>query len=141
MQRIALILICGLAACQTLPDGERVRVIGAIEGYNQDDPRITVPATVRAGDDFDVTISTYGSGCHTRGETEVARQARTATITPYDYTAPPGTPCTLQLIEFRHTARVRFDTPGPAEIVVRGESRTADGVIEVRRNVNVQPRE
>jgi hypothetical protein len=126
-----------VAGCQTVQN-DRVRVIGAIEGYNVDDPRISVPTTARAGQDFEVTVSTYGSGCHSKGETEVSISGRTATITPYDYTAPPGTPCTMQLVEFRHTATVRFATMGPAEVVIRGESRTAQGVIDVRRSVSVQ---
>jgi hypothetical protein len=42
---------------------------------------------------------------------------------PYDYTAPPGTPCTRQLVSFEHRATIEFDRSGTATIRVRGIDR------------------
>jgi hypothetical protein len=67
-----------------------------------------------------VAVTTYGDGCHRRGDTEVRVTGLVATVTPYDYTALPGTPCTRQLVSMRHTAAVTFEQAGTAQIQVRG---------------------
>jgi hypothetical protein len=119
------------AACTSAMDAEpdphgagvgfdRVRVLGEIAGYNQDDPRITVVASGRT---VLVEVTTYGGGCHSKGETEVSRSGMTADVVPYDYTAPPGTVCTQPLLSFRHTAAIEFDRAGTATIRVRGVDR------------------
>lgn len=105
----------GLAGSTGNPD--RVRVLGAIKGYNSDDPRIEVSA---AGRTVRVIVTSYGGGCHSRGDTEVSVSGLTADVTPYDFTAPAGTPCTLPLLSFRHEAEIRFDRGGTALIRVHG---------------------
>jgi hypothetical protein len=120
-----------VAACTSAMDAEpdpqgagvgvdRVRVLGEIAGYNQDDPRISVVASGRT---VMVEVTTYGGGCHSKGETEVSRSGMTADVVPYDYTAPPGTVCTQQLLSFRHTAAIDFPGSGTATIRVRGIDR------------------
>jgi hypothetical protein len=132
----AIVLASCTSAMDVQPDPQhaggagtdRVRMLGAIAGYNNDDPRITIAATGRT---VVVEVTTYGGGCHSRGETEVSRTGMTAEIVPYDYTAPPGTPCTMQLLSFRHTAAIEFDQAGTATIRVRGidgSSRSAQDV-------------
>lgn len=123
-----LLLACSSAA--TSPD--EVRVLGAIAGYNADDPRIDI---VTAPGSATVRVTTYGGGCHTKGETEVLLRRREAVITPYDYTAPAGTICTLQLVWFSHETTIDFESSGPARIVVRGADHRQRGTITVERAV------
>ena len=91
-----------------------------------------------------VTISTYGSGCHRIGETHVKVHGLEAVITPYDYTAPPGTPCTRQLVTMVHQARVAFNDSGMARIIVLGlDHRTVSAInmigdtLRVERTLNI----
>jgi hypothetical protein len=121
---------------------DRVRVLGAIKGYNQDDPRIAVSASGRT---VTVTVTTYGAGCHSRGKTEVSVAGLVAEIVPWDYTAPAGTPCTMQLLSFTHTATIPFASAGTATIRVRGidaatrhAGNMAGTEITVERTVQLQ---
>lgn len=111
---LPLVVACSGA---TKPESATVRVLGAIAGYNSDDPRIDVTPIPNGAL---VTITTYGDGCHRVGETEVEVHGLEALITPYDYTAPAGAPCTRQLITMEHEASVTFAGSGTARIIVRG---------------------
>jgi hypothetical protein len=104
MRRQLLFLLPLRVACSsaTALESPSVRVLGAIAGYHS------------------VRITTYGGGCHRAGEIEVEVQGLEAVITPYDYTAPPGSPCTRQLIMLEHEARVSFGQRGTARIIVVG---------------------
>jgi hypothetical protein len=122
-------LLAGCAALATAPDArskssaspggspDRVQVLGAIAGFNHDDPRITVTQQDGA---VTVRVTTYGGGCHSKGPTHVQVQGMEALVIPYDYTAPPGTPCTLILLGFVHEATLRFDGRGTGRVRVRG---------------------
>ena len=102
-------------------DPNRVRVLGSIAGYNNDDPRIEF---VPGNGSVLVRVTTYGDGCHSKGETEVRVDGMEALVTPYDYTAPPGTVCTRQLVSTIHEATVQFPGSGTARVRVRGLDRS-----------------
>jgi hypothetical protein len=119
-----------------------VTVLGAIKGYNNDDPRIDVQVNGRT---VEVTVSTYGGGCHRLGATETQVVGMSALVVPFDHTAPPGTPCTRQLVEMRHRATLGFASAGTARIRVRGiDASTRHGgnmagdTIEVERTVTLR---
>lgn len=117
MRSITFAAVTLLLGCSSATQPDETRVLGAIAGYNQDDPRIEiVPGTASVT----VRVTTYGNGCYGEGPTEVDVRGREAVILPYDYTAPPGTPCFDILNSFSHEAIVRFDGPGAARILVRG---------------------
>ncbi len=140
----ALLLGCAAIGTET-DDGTRpdaVRVMGEIKGYNNDDPRIEIVPGTRSAL---VRVTTYGGGCHSRGDTEVRVDGMVATVTPYDYTAPPGTVCTQPLISFIHEANISFPSSGTALIRVRGidrSTRSAQNMIgdtiTVERSVEVR---
>jgi len=133
MKWFGAFLVAGLVGCSalitgpdapgtdlstTLPtDPNRVRVMGAIAGFNNDDPQITI---VPQNANVLVKVITYGDGCLSKGETVVTVEGSVATITPYDYTASAGV-CTQQLVSFSHTATVDFrGAKGAATIRVQG---------------------
>lgn len=95
----------------------RVLHLGLIAGYNNDDPRITL---TQDGRRVDLSITTYGDGCHSRGITDVVLTGLEALVTPYDYTATPGSTCTRQLVSSIHRASLQFDRSGTARVRVRG---------------------
>jgi len=47
-----------------------------------DTARITIPDTAVANQPFTVTLSTYGGGCTSKGDTEVEIDGLNATVTP-----------------------------------------------------------
>ena len=112
-----LLLVPLLSTCGVLTGADRVRVLGAIAGYMDGDPQVTVQQDGRT---VTVLVTTYGGGCHTPGETDVVIDGLIATITPWDYTATPGTECTHQLLSFEHRAVVPFSSGGTAQLRIRG---------------------
>jgi hypothetical protein len=118
------------------------RVLGIFD-LQQD--TVTVPATVRAGQEFPVTITTFGGGCERKGDEGVILSENGATMMVYDFTTAtrPGVPCTTILNRFTHTVTLRFTQPGQALIQVWGRRVGPDtplaGVpIVIERRVTVQ---
>jgi len=116
--RIVSCILIALTGCTGATGPDRLRVLGEIKGYNSGDPQILI--VLQEGRRVDVSVTTYGGGCHSQGETEVDIQGLTVTVTPYDYTALPGTGCTRQLVAFTHRAFVQFRNSGTARVRVRG---------------------
>jgi hypothetical protein len=122
-------------------DANRVRVVGAIAGFNDNDPHISI---VRQNANVLVRITTYGDGCFSKGETEVTVDGMVATITPYDYTEPESAVCTMQLVTFKHETTVDFrDGKGEALIRIHGldpsratvDNRRGEPIVVERRLV------
>lgn len=98
---------------------------------------------VELGEAFEVEITTYGGGCIDQGDTEVELEGLQARIRPYDYdTSVPGFGCTLELIPYTHTASLRFDSRGKAQIQVLGLEKSLDNqrgtMITVTRTLEVR---
>lgn len=119
MKRTVLILVLTALGCSpgTTSEPETVRVLGTIDGYPVGGPHITLS---QQGENVLVKIITYGPGCYEKGETEAEVEGLNATVTPYDYAPPPGSPCTRDLVAFEHTTRLHFTRSGTATVVVRG---------------------
>lgn len=118
----ALLGAAALAACAGSPfePGEERRV-GIVMLYRTEPERpLAAPDTVRAGADFQVTVTTLGGGCERKGETESEVRGAVATVTPYDYTDAAAQVCTDILKLFPHTATLRFAAPGEALLRVHG---------------------
>lgn len=141
MRQLTWCILFRTVACSSIlnPVGQE-RVIGAIAGFNQNDPRIEVPGTVARGQQFQVEVTTYGSGCTSKGETEVRIQGLSAVITPYAFEKSGGRKvvCPDILNAFRHVATVRFEQPGTARVVVQGRQQPSGEVIAAERTVVVQ---
>ncbi|MEX0909542.1 MAG: hypothetical protein WDZ58_07235 [Gemmatimonadaceae bacterium] len=103
--------------CTTTTAPDRVRQLGEIAGFNNGDPYVTIEQDGRR---VDVSITTYGDGCHTQGETEVVMNGLGAEVTPYDYSAARGSFCTRELRSSVHRASLNFERSGMAQIRIRG---------------------
>lgn len=107
--------------------GPSERVFGTIEFYG-DPVRVGVPSTAEPGQPFVVTVITYGGGCIQKGETKVEVEALRAEVRPYDYDILPtlsaNETCTADLRYYEHTATLRFEETGTAEVVFSGRRRT-----------------
>lgn len=141
--RRGLFILPLLLACAgtTATAPEQQRQLGTIAGFQLNDPTITV---IPDGRTVAVSVTTYGGGCESQGETEVAVNGLSAVITPYDYTSTSTGACTDILRSFVHSTSIQFGTAGSARIVVRGldgGSRTAKNLrgdtIEVVRTIGI----
>jgi hypothetical protein len=96
------------------------RVLGNISGDRKE--VVDAPETVRAGEDFKVTINTFGSGCEREGDTGVIVSESSATIMVYDFTSAthPGVICTMIAKRMPHVVTLRFTKPGEATIRIWG---------------------
>lgn len=100
---------------------------------------IATPPTVRVGEPFTLIVRSYGSGSCTRADGERVERSGGAThVTPLDWEAPAGTPCTRDLRYFAHEVTLRFDEPGDARIVIHARDRqhrlvAYDHVVQVVR--------
>jgi hypothetical protein len=122
---------------------QEARVPGILDFHGTQEA-LTVPSTVRAGEDFQVTITTFGGGCERAGETSVVLTNTEANLFVYDFTAAttPDVRCTTILNQFTHTVTVRLTQPGEALIRVWGRRVGADapgGIpLVIQRRVVVQ---
>lgn len=114
---LAAVVSVFLVACGNgeLPSQGK-RVPGTISYY--DEPiQITVPDSVARGETFTVSVMTFVGGCLEPGNTETEINELEATIRPYDIdTTRPRYPCTADIAFHPHTAELRFDASGEAQI-------------------------
>jgi hypothetical protein len=125
-----------LAACSSVSAPDESRVVGAIAGYNADDPHVDAPTTADRGVPFPVVVRTYGGGCERADDTEVRVVGLTADVTPYDVTRLQAV-CTQQLKTFTHTALVRIDVAGAGHVRVHGRGLGGEDIL-VERDVQVR---
>jgi hypothetical protein len=129
-------LVAGLSACNWLLGEGEHRVIGVIDPAGTANDPLVVPATVRAGIPFTITVSTFGSSC-LRPDGATARVSGTkASITPYDLM--PGLPCPADIGAFPRAVSLVFDTPGAATVQLHGRGFSTP-MITVEEAVVVAP--
>jgi len=144
-------LVAGLASTScafsvgaptTPPPASEARVLGLFD-LQQD--MVSAPATVPAGQEFQITITTFGGGCERKGDEGVLLAENGATVMVYDFTTAtrPGVPCTAIYSRFTHTVTLRFTQPGEKLIQVWGRrtdpSAPLAGVpLIIERRVTVQ---
>lgn len=108
---------------------------------------VELPETVAAGQAFDITVSTYGNGCFSQGETVVSQtSAASVLIEPFDEVfmfsgdVAEGELFVCNSIghRFYHTVTVRFDRSGFAFVTVRGWALPEDEPFEAKYTIVVQ---
>jgi hypothetical protein len=84
-----------------------------------------------------VQVTTYGGGCHRKGEVEVEVDGMAAQISPYDYVlVQAGMACADILHVFTHDVAVDFGGSGEARITIRGTDIRGEE-IRVQRVVRI----
>jgi hypothetical protein len=125
-----------LFACTavTSSDPVELRVLGTIDGYRTGDPHIEIQGGTESAL---VKITTYGGGCHRKGETEVEIEGMVAEVAPYDYVlVGENIACIDILVILDHEVTVHFDGNGEAQVTVIGLDLHGD-TVRVQRLVNV----
>src|SRR5947208_233085 len=64
------------------PTAAEARLLGILD-YNGAEDALTAPSTVRASEEFPVTITTYGGGCERKGDEGVVLGDNSATVMVY----------------------------------------------------------
>lgn len=108
---------------------QEMRVPGIID-YSNDRSQdvLKAPTVVRLGEEFQVTINTFGGGCERAGDTSVLVSDTGATIMVYDFTTAirPGIACTMVLKRMPHVVPMRITQPGEAVIRIWGRRIGSD---------------
>lgn len=105
-----------------------------------DTAEVSVPSTVTAGEEFTVTVETFGGGCDGKDGTEVEAVEGAVEITPIDNFYVGDGVCLAILKVFTHTAEWTFDEAGEQTVRIRGRkvSRDVDEAIVLTRTVTVK---
>jgi hypothetical protein len=104
-------------------NNEEAVILGIIDyGEERSKDVVTAPSSVRVGEDFKITITTFGGGCEREGTTSTIRTATGASVMVYDITAAtrPGVICAAVIKRMPHSLTLRFERPGQALIRVWG---------------------
>lgn len=131
-----------MAACDGVTGPRDVTRLGIVE-FHGDGPEVSLPASVTAGEEFTVTVQTFGGGCTSKGATQVDTVGSVLRILPLDVsTEGPEVVCPAVLRRFEHRADVAFEAAGErtVRIVGRRVAPDVDERIELDRTVTVEPR-
>lgn len=131
-------LVLAAACSASIGTDEGVRQPSVVAFY--DSSEITIPATVRAGETFTVSVKTWPSGCSRPDGTRTFVSGARAEVRPHDFRfTGKGMSCPNASRSFVHEASVRFDAPGEATVRVHGMHEPNWDVIIITYPVIVQP--
>jgi len=139
----ATFLVLGASACflPLEPDGVVRTLKPASIVFHTDSAEVIAPSTVFVGEPFEVTVSTFGGGCTSFGETRLSVSGLTAEIRPYDSEvthAPKNYGCTGELLILSHTVTLDFNRRGRALIWIYGRSQPDGELVAFAREVDVR---
>lgn len=133
-----LTLVIIFSACSVVIGGGKKRVIGTLNSGGLPEWTLKTPATVTAGQDFVVTVVTFGSGCASPDGAEVQVDEMTVAITPYDRIPTGSFRCEKSLQPLPRDITLRFDSPGRITIRVIGVNFAGERAI-VESQIRVRP--
>ena len=115
--RFLLAVILATAGCGVFTE-PLPRHVASLAEYP---PGVTIPDTVSAGTEFEVSFTTsHLAWCERAGPTEVEIADLVARITPFTLSlTPKGRACPDSAREIRRAAKVKFDRPGLARVLLR----------------------
>jgi hypothetical protein len=122
------VLLVGVASGGRLPAEhptapQEALVLGIIDfGAERNKEVLAAPSTAQVGEDFKITITTFGGGCERAAQAGVVMTASGASVMIYDLTAAThsGIICTAVIKLLRHQVTLRFEKPGEALIRIWG---------------------
>jgi hypothetical protein len=119
--------------------GELQRRPAALRFYAES-AQVTVPGEARAGEPFEVALTTYGGGCIREDTTEVRVTGLVAEVIPYQLAPREGSSmvCTMELRFNRREIDVVFAERGAATVRIVGVSQPGDSALRIERRVNVR---
>lgn len=123
---------CGAAATVPPENGTNPNVSRILGSLGSDarsaEQAVSVPASVRANQDFEITVTTSGNGCASAADTSIVLGDADADVFVYDYTSAnrPGIMCTMIFKTLPHKATLRFTRAGAATIRIWGRIQSGN---------------
>lgn len=121
-------------------ENKQARVPGMLYSESeQPSGAISAPPAVEVNKEFNITVTTSGNGCVTKGDTSVVLSDAGADVFVYDLTTAtqPGIVCTMIFKKLEHTATLKFTKKGEAVIRVwartQGNSPMGEPVVVEKR--------
>jgi hypothetical protein len=113
------LLVLLLVDCGAPTEPERKLVPGLIEGFRQDDPRITLGMD---GTSLTIGVVSYGNTCREKGELRVAasQETHTVSVSPFDWLSTRRI-CDDILRIFDHSITVELEEAGSWTVVLTGQ--------------------
>ena len=114
----------------------------AILAHYSDSAMVRMPGSAHVGVPVSITVTSFGGGCITQGDTEVTVRGLVAEVRPYRYETvrlPPNAACTSELRIFEHTVSFQFSEPGEASVRIVGLRRPQDAPYILERELTVLP--
>lgn len=127
IRRIGLVFLGTLAAgCGDPVEPGPVLVPGMIEGFNEDDPRVSL---VLDGISLTVEVVSYGGGCREKGELRVtvAMESHQVFVSPFDWENQAGV-CDAMLRTFDHSTTIEIEEDGAWTIEIAGHDSAREPV-------------
>lgn len=124
-----------LGACDVTGAHQRVQRPGLLRLAPEDSIDFTAPDTVLINANFNISVTTFGGSCDTKGPTDVLAMADGSTdFRPFDVTEiRDDRSCPVETQSFTHTGTLSVSQAGPKTITLRG--RDWSGVSTSRTKV------
>lgn len=119
---LAVITVAAMAACNLTGTRQRQQRPGLLRLAPEDSINFVAPDTVLLNQSFEISVSTYGGSCDSKGPTDVLPLSDgSIDFRPFDVTeVNDDQVCTLEVQTFTHTASLTRTVSGPLTITLRG---------------------
>ena len=128
----AVLTAASLGACNLTDSHTRMQRPSLLLVAAEDSINFTAPDTVALNTDFNISVTSFGGSCDTKGPTDVLPLANgTIDFRPFDITeVTPDKPCPFEIHSFTHTGTLKVSETGPRTITLWG--RDWNGVLTSR---------
>lgn len=128
----AALTAASLGACNLTDSHTRMQRPSLLRLAAEDSINFTAPDTVLLNTDFNISVTSFGGSCDSKGPTDVLPLANgTIDFRPFDITeVTPEKPCPLEIHSFSHTGTLRVSEAGPKSITLWG--RDWNGAMTLR---------
>lgn len=126
-----LTLFVLLVGCDSAPTGPEMEwVLAPVQLDSDGTPQVTVPDTVRAGENFTVVMETrWPDFCPESKKSEVETSGLTAKISPFFFVPSGPALCGQAVTHTTHGATLRFNDSGTATVIVRSTDGSRGPVV------------
>ena len=128
----AVLTAASLGACNLTDTLSRSQHPSLLRLAPEDSINFSAPDTVLLNTDFNISVTSFGGSCDTKGPTDVLPLTNgSIDFRPFDITeVTPDKPCPLEIQSFTHTGTLRVSEAGPRSITLWG--RDWNGVMMSR---------
>ena len=118
----AAVAAAALGACNLTDSHTRSQRPAMLRLAAEDSINFAAPDTVLLNTDFNISVTSFGGSCDSKGPTDVLPLANgTVDFRPFDILEiTPDKPCPFEIHSFTHTGTLRVSETGPKNITLWG---------------------